>query len=131
RELSGGAGAPRAMLVTGPRPARFVVGRNTMDFVGRLTFRSSVSGSERDAALMRRAAWDYPQGVRVIAEYWPLADDCQVVTIFSADDFAPLMELQSEWSDVFDIDIVPAVSAEEGLRIGPEVFGRLPRLQQQ
>jgi hypothetical protein len=38
--------------------------------------------------------------------------------------------LEFEWSDVFDIDISPAVSAEEGLRIGPEVFGRLRRLQQ-
>jgi hypothetical protein len=26
--------------------------------------------------------------------------------------------------------VVPAVSAEEGLRIGPEVFARLPRMQQ-
>ena len=43
---------------------------------------------------------------------------------------AAIWELQAEWSDVFDIDIAPAVSAEEGLRIGPDVFGRLQRLQQ-
>ena len=84
----------------------------------------------RDAALMRRAVWEYPAGIRVIAEYWPMADDIQVITIFSADEIAPIWELVSEWDDVFDIDISPAVSAEEGLRIGPEVFGRLKRLQQ-
>jgi hypothetical protein len=39
------------------------------------------------------------------------------------------MELILEWSDVFDIDVHPGISAEDGLKIGPEVFGRLPRLQ--
>ena len=101
-----------------------------MDYVGHLTFRQGISAAERDAALMRRAAWEYPAGIRVIAEYWPMADDIQVITIFSADEIAPIWELVSEWDDVFDIDISPAVSAEEGLRIGPEVFGRLSRLQQ-
>jgi hypothetical protein len=101
-----------------------------MDYVGHLTFRQAVTAADRDAALMRRAAWEYPAGIRVIAEYWPMADDIQVITIFSADEIAPIWELVSEWDDVFDIDISPAVSAEEGLRIGPEVFGRLHRLQQ-
>jgi Domain of unknown function (DUF3303) len=100
-----------------------------MDYVGRLTFRSSVGSAERDAALMRRAAWNYPSGIRVVAEYWPMAADLQVVTIFSADDIAAVWELVSEWEDVFDIDISPAISAEDGLKVGPEVFGRLSRLQ--
>ena len=100
-----------------------------MDYVARLTFRASVSGAERDAVLMRRAGWEYPAGIRVIAEYWPMADDVQVVAIFSSDDIAAIWELEAEWSDVFDIDMSPAVSAEDGLRIGPDVFGRLRRLQ--
>ena len=101
-----------------------------MDYVARLTFRPSVSGADRDAALMRRTTWDYPAGVNVIAEYWPIADDLQVVAIFSADDIAAIWELTAEWQDVFDIDVSPAVSAADGLRIGPDVFGRLPRMQQ-
>ena len=100
-----------------------------MDYVGRLTFRSTVGASERDAALARRTTWDYPAGVRVIAEYWPMAADIQVVTIFSSDDIAAVWELVAEWEDVFDIDVSPAISAEEGLKVGPEVFGRLNRLQ--
>ena len=39
------------------------------------------------------------------------------------------MEVEFEWNDVFDVTVIPAISAEEGLRIGPEVFGRLPRMQ--
>ena len=100
-----------------------------MDFVALLRFRPSTTSAERDAALIRRAGWKYPAGLRVIAEYWPTGSALQVVSIFSADDFASVMELQFEWNDVFDIDIYPAISADDGLRVGPEVFGRLPRLQ--
>jgi hypothetical protein len=100
-----------------------------MDYVALLRFRNSVAAADRDAALMRRAAWKYPEGVRVIAEYWPFTSALTVVTIFSADGPEQLMELELEWGDVFDIDIHPAVSADEGLQVGPEVFGRLPRMQ--
>jgi hypothetical protein len=106
------------------------MGGIVVDYVALLRFRASVPAAERDGALMRRAAWKYPEGIRVIAEYWPLASEVTVVTIFSADSYDQLMEVDLEWSNVFDIDIHPAVSAEEGLRIGPEVFGRLPRMQQ-
>lgn len=101
-----------------------------MDYVAFLRFRSSVPGAERDAALMRRVNWQYPAGTKLIAEYWPMAADTQVVTIFSADDVASVMELTFEWNDVFDIAVHPAVSADDGLQMGPEVFGRLKRMQQ-
>jgi hypothetical protein len=101
-----------------------------MDYVALLKFRSSVSAADRDGALMRRAGWQYPKGIKVVAEYWPAAADVQVVSIFSADDFAAVMELTFEWNDVFDIVIHPATSADDGLKIGPEVFGRLSRLKQ-
>lgn len=101
-----------------------------MDYVALLTFRSSVPAAERDGALMRRAAWQYPSGITAIAEYWPVAESPQVVFIFSTDTPGALMELEFEWNDVFDISIYPAVSAEEGLKIGPEVFSRLSRMQQ-
>ena len=101
-----------------------------MDYVALLRYRSSASSEERDAALVRRTAWKYPAGVTVIAEHWLMSSDVAVVTIFSTDDVTAIMEVEFEWSDVFDIDVSPAVSAEDGLRLGPEVFGRLARLQQ-
>jgi len=79
---------------------------------------------------MRRATWQYPEGIRLIAEYWPSSSDVQVVSIFSADNYASVMELVFEWNDIFDIDVYPAISAEDGLKVGAEVFGRLPRMQQ-
>jgi len=44
-----------------------------MEFVALLKFRPSVPAAERDAALMRRAGWQYPDGLKVISEYWPLS----------------------------------------------------------
>ena len=64
----------------------------------------------------------------VARSVWASPPFCE--SLFSTDDIAALMEFEFEWSDVFDIDVSPAVSAEEGLRIGAEVFGRLKRLQQ-
>ena len=100
-----------------------------VDYVARLTFRPSVGSAERDAALIRRTTWSYPSGIRPIAEYWPMSSDVQVITIFSADDIGAVWEVVAEWEDVFDIDVSPAISAEDGLKVGPEVFGRLHRLQ--
>jgi hypothetical protein len=100
-----------------------------MDYVGRLRFRESVGSAERDAALARRATWEYPSGVTPIAEYWPMASDLGVVVIFSSDDIGSIWQLVAEWEDVFDIDVVPAVSAEKGLEIGMDVFSRLTRVQ--
>jgi Protein of unknown function (DUF3303) len=107
-----------------------IYGGIVVDFVALLSFRPTVPAAERDGALMRRSTWQYPPGVQVIAEYWPSSASVQVVSIFSADSSEALLELELEWSDVFDIAIYPAVSAEEGLRMGPDVFGRLARLQQ-
>ena len=101
-----------------------------MDFVALLKFRSTLPAAEADAALGRRAAWKYPDGIKVIAEYWPLSSAVQVVSILAAESIEKIMELVFEWNDVFDIDVYPAVSADEGLKVGPEVFARLPRMQQ-
>jgi hypothetical protein len=79
---------------------------------------------------MRRAAWQYPDGVRMVAEYWPMSDEYQVVSVFAAETIVPIMDVVFEWNDVFDISVFPAISADEGLRVGPEVVGRPPRMQQ-
>lgn len=101
-----------------------------MDFVTLLKFRSTLSAAEADAALGRRAAWKYPEGIEVKAEYWPLSSAVQVVAIVGAESIEKIMEFVYEWTDVFEIDVYPAVSADEGLKIGPTVFARLTRMQQ-
>src|SRR3954453_17157953 len=100
-----------------------------MDFVALLRLRETVPTAQRDGALLRRANWEYPKGITPIAEYWPISAEYTVVSIFTADTFEAMQGVPFEWNDAFDVTIFPAVSAEEGLRIGPEVFGRIPRMQ--
>jgi hypothetical protein len=66
----------------------------------------------------RRAAWQYPEGIKVVGEYWPQTNDPTVVFIFEADSIAPIMTITLTWADAFDISVFPAVSANEGLAIG-------------
>jgi hypothetical protein len=88
-----------------------------------LRWKQGLAREQRDGALMHRAGWNYPAGVEVIAEYWPAAEDPAVVSIFRTTDFSALMEIESTWGDVFDVTVFPAVSAEEGLKIGPDALG--------
>jgi Protein of unknown function (DUF3303) len=101
-----------------------------MDFVAHMKFRPSLSAAEVDGAMIRRASYEYPEGVKLIAEYWPISSASQVVAIWSADSIDRILEMALEWDDVFEIDVHPAISAEDGLRAGPEIFARLPRLRQ-
>jgi len=59
-----------------------------------------------------------------------MASSVQVVSIFSTDSHAAVLELLLQWNDIFDIDVHPALSASDGLAAGQEIFPRLPRLQQ-
>jgi hypothetical protein len=72
--------------------------------------------------IARRAQWQYPEGVKPIAEYWLQATDPQVVTVFEADSVAAIMAGTAEWGDVFDITVVPAVTAEEGLKLAQHMM---------
>lgn len=95
-----------------------------MDYVMLLRWKQGLTRDQRDGALMNRAGWKYPSGVDVLAEYWPAAEDPAVVSIFRTDDFSTLMEIEFTWGDLFDVTVFPAVSAEDGLKMGPDVMGR-------
>jgi len=95
-----------------------------MDYDMLLNWKQGLTRDQRDGALMHRAGWKYPSGVKVIAEYWPAAEDPAVVSIFQTDDFTALMEISLTWGDTFDIAVMPAVSAEDGLKVGPDAMSR-------
>jgi hypothetical protein len=73
-------------------------------------------------AIARRAQWQYPQGINVIGEYWPDSADAAVVTIFEAEDNGPIFALVADWGDIFEIDVHPAVTAEQGLQMAQQMM---------
>jgi hypothetical protein len=77
--------------------------------------RTSAGTPQETAA--RRLKWQYPEGVRVVAEYWLQTSDPAVIAVLEADSVAPIMAINVEWGDIFDITVVPAITAEEGLAL--------------
>ena len=72
--------------------------------------------------LARRAEWQYPEGMRVVAEYWPQGGEYAVITIAEADSALPVLSAIVPWSDVFDFTVTPVVTAEEGLRAAQQML---------
>ena len=82
---------------------------------------NSKAGSPKER-IARRAKWQYPQGVKLIAEYWLQTSSPDVVSIFEADSVAPIMATLAEWGDVFDISVFPAITATEGLKLAKQMM---------
>ena len=74
------------------------------------------SGTTRER-VARRMEWKYPEGMRLIAEYWLQTSDPNVIVIAEADSIGPIMAATAQWDDVFDITVVPAVTAEQGMEL--------------
>ena len=79
-------------------------------------------GGTPQERIARRLEWDYPEGVRPIAEYWPLGGDVNVISIFEADSVAPIMATLMAWADVFEISVAPAVTAEDGIQLAQQMM---------
>jgi len=45
-----------------------------------------------------------------------------VISIFEADSIAPIMAITTEWGDVLDITVVPAIPAEDGLELAKQMM---------
>ena len=65
----------------------------------------------------RRLQWQYPEGVKVLAEYWLETGSPRVVSIVEAQSTAPFGAIRLQWGDLFDIDVFPAVTAEQGMEM--------------
>jgi hypothetical protein len=99
----------------------------TMRFAFVADFNPHTTAEQRDAALGRRAEWSYPDGVEVISEHWSYGSSPLIYTVFETDDPKALWQLTADWNDVFDVRVVPVMTAEFGLAHGQEVFEKRPR----
>ncbi len=71
----------------------------------------------------RRVQWQYPEGVKMIAEYWlQTTTHPNVISIFEANSVAPMLGVLAEWDDLFEFNIVPAVTAKEGLELAKQMM---------
>jgi len=90
-----------------------------MVFVALFSFREGQPVEKGLEAYVRRTRWQYPAAIRVIGDYWRIgaAKSPEIVLIFEADDAGAIMSVTDSWSDVFEVDVTPAIIAEEGIRL--------------
>ena len=72
--------------------------------------------------IARRAKWQYPPGLKVLAEYWPQGSDIVVINVVESDNVGLLMAALSDWDDLMQITVVPAVTAEDGLKLAANML---------
>jgi len=90
-----------------------------MLFVALLNAKPNWSAAQ---SMQKRVEWKAPEGVKRVAEYWLQNNAPRVITIFEADNIAPIMAATAPWTDLFEITVVPAITAEEGLKIASQIM---------
>lgn len=87
-----------------------------------LTFMTPKEKSTVAERTRRRMDWKYPSHVRVLGEYWLANHDPEVVVLTEADDALDIIQSLSEWDDLFDMKVVPAITVEAGLAKAREMY---------
>jgi hypothetical protein len=89
-----------------------------------VTFMTRKAGSTvgRKESRARRLGWKYPEGIKVLAEYWVPSDDPSVVMIAETESLAPIYRAMEDWDDVFEFRIFPAITAEAGIAMAREAL---------
>lgn len=81
-----------------------------------------IRGGTAQERIGKRAEWQYPEGIKLIGEYWLHTNDPRVISIVEADNVAPIMSMTADWEDFFEITIVPAITGEEGLNLAKQMM---------
>lgn len=81
-----------------------------------------VAAGTEEERVARRLQWQYPEGMRYVAEYWLQTPEPNVIAIFEADRIEPIIQAGNAWSDVFNINVFPATTAEKGMEMARQMM---------
>ena len=95
-----------------------------MMFVALLKPRGTATFQE---GVARRMQWDYPEGVRVLGEYWLETEYPRVVSVMEADGMDAFGQIRMHWNDMFEIEVFPAMTEEQGMEMARQAMsGQAP-----
>lgn len=80
-----------------------------------VTLMKAKTNSTFRGRMPRRLEWRFPEGMKVIGEYWLPGNDPTVVVISEGENPEVIFQAVSQWDDLFDFTVSPAVTAEEGI----------------
>jgi Protein of unknown function (DUF3303) len=78
---------------------------------------STKPGNTFQEGVGRRLQWDYPEGMNGLAEYWLETESPRVVSVVEAESMEPFGQIRMDWGDMFEIEVFPVVTAEQGLEM--------------
>jgi hypothetical protein len=79
-------------------------------------------GDTFQEGVARRLQWDYPEGADVLAEYWLETESPKVVAVIEAQSMDAFGQIRMHWGDTFEIEVFPAVTAEQGLEMARQAM---------
>jgi hypothetical protein len=93
--------------------------RRPMLFVALLSTRP---GNTFQEGVARRLQWEYPEGANVLAEYWLETEAPRVIAVMEAQSMDPFGQIRMDWGDMFEIEVFPVVTAEQGLEMARQAM---------
>ena len=66
--------------------------------------------------------WDYPEGLRVLGEYWLETEDPRVIAVMEAQSMDAFGQIRMDWGDMFEIEVLPAVTGEQGMKMARQAM---------
>jgi hypothetical protein len=94
-------------------------GKRVVLFVALLTTRG---GGTFQEGVARRLQWQYPEGVNLLAEYWLETEAPRVVSVIEAQSMDPFGQIRMDWGDMFEIEVFPAVTGEQGMEMARQAM---------
>jgi hypothetical protein len=79
-------------------------------------------GNTFQEGVARRLQWQYPEGANVLAEYWLETESPRVVAVLEAESMDPFGQIRMDWGDMFEIEVFPSVTAEQGLEMARQAM---------
>lgn len=87
-----------------------------------VTLLSTRPGNTFQEGVARRLQWEYPEGLNVVGEYWLETEAPRVIAIVEAESMEPFGAIRMEWGDMFEIEVFPVVTAEQGLEMARQAM---------
>ena len=92
-----------------------------MIYFQEMLMKAAVSNEQRAEYTRRRAEWKPPATVKILAEYMVPTGANKVVIIYETSDIWDIGAMRVPWLDYFNVDVFPAISMEEVIKMAPNV----------
>jgi len=93
--------------------------------LGLFYWRPGITHEKAMEAMAKRAQYELPEGATTVFEYWAAGagpDIPAVVGVYEMADFGPMLETELVWGEYFQMKMLPAVSADDGIKMGADIM---------